>query len=155
MVVDNDRFQFQSTRPRGTRLVFINYCVILARVSIHASARDATKRLERAIGIFQFQSTRPRGTRPAGGSSSLETYSFNPRVRAGRDHSTMIDAITADVSIHASARDATRQDHQIDSSPCFNPRVRAGRDNSCKTTGTTFARFNPRVRAGRDSRPLM
>ena len=98
------------------------------RVSIHASARDAT------------WSRRGRRQR---------SLCFNPRVRAGRDHSYPRSAAPAmfqstrprgtrplppllrllrPVSIHASARDATGFGSGCRGSPSFNPRVRAGRD---------------------------
>ena len=76
-----------------------------------------------------FQSTRPRGTRRPGPSLLVVDFSFNPRVRAGRDvgfcagcaevqfqstrpRGTRLDhedtwKIDLKVSIHASARDAT------------------------------------------------
>ena len=60
------RLRFQSTRPRGTRPVG---AVDLrhVRVSIHASARDATFRTSCLNFNNLFQSTRPRGTRHIGG----------------------------------------------------------------------------------------
>ena len=59
----DDTYEFQSTRPRGTR----------------RSMPSAIKSLS------TFQSTRPRGTRPADRHSMLAGHSFNPRVREGRD----------------------------------------------------------------------
>ena len=184
---------FQSTRPRGTRRSSsrrfrsagsFNPRVRAGRdahrvagsgvlaVSIHASARDATR----------LPDERQRNA------------GFNPRVRAGRDargpltcrRSEMFQstrprgtrrledvgkAAPSKVSIHASARDATREHHPVLVSDCFNPRVRAGRDRSSQARRTMSPfqstrprgtrprsldtlqpgrRFNPRVRAGRD-----
>ena len=102
-----------------------------------------------------FQSTRPRGTRLNEHPESRGSICFNPRVRAGRDlsgwdtealnlvsiHASARDAtkfgvaihVQFDVSIHASARDATwfPRGHPA---PvwCFNPRVRAGRDTAAR-----------------------
>ena len=94
--------KFQSTRPRGTRPRPCS-CAWPCRVSIHASARDATSRA----------------------LSSKCTRSFNPRVRAGRDVKMVFDwdsglfqstrprgtrpenpaaGLACHVSIHASAR---------------------------------------------------
>ena len=78
-------FEFQSTRPRGTRRVWEWTTKHKDRVSIHASARDATPvavdfLLADGVSIhasardataprcmtdvpMMFQSTRPRGTR--------------------------------------------------------------------------------------------
>ncbi len=99
--------QFQSTRPRGTRLFaasidLLTSCfnprvragrdkapaagAVLKPVSIHASARDATHDTSKLNG-------------DAG---------FNPRVRAGRDGVLDDRRFDVMVSIHASARDATR-----------------------------------------------
>ena len=99
--------RFQSTRPRGTRHSPEGQRDTLSRVSIHASARDATStrgisRVRCAVSIHAsardatqtrrtargarwFQSTRPRGTRLT--CSALRSL--------------------RNVSIHASARDAT------------------------------------------------
>ena len=98
-----------------------------------------------------FQSTRPRGTRRPGPSLLVVDFSFNPRVRAGRDvgfcagfaevqfqstrpRGTRLDhedtwKIDLKVSIHASARDATSSAASwCSTTTSFNPRVRAGRD---------------------------
>ena len=76
---------FQSTRPRGTRHNSLKGVSRDGKVSIHASARDATFSVSDLKPSKQFQSTRPRGTRhtiiPCKGSPS----GFNPRVREGRD----------------------------------------------------------------------
>ena len=79
-----DAVAFQSTRPRGTRLLWHSPAskrrcfnprvragrdkqkserVQNALVSIHASARDATEKDFSAALTSPFQSTRPRGTR--------------------------------------------------------------------------------------------
>ena len=116
---------FQSTRPRGTRHIWLpcpprcpsfNPRVRAGRdgvrypshralvVSIHASARDATSRTRRSLSMPRFQSTRPRGTRRGGAFGLVRC--FNPRVRAGRDDFTPVILRYTSVSIHASARDA-------------------------------------------------
>ena len=66
VVVAHVAVVFQSTRPRG------------ARPSFSVSVAPA----------IMFQSTRPRGARPASFSLILRLLlCFNPRARAGRDHS--------------------------------------------------------------------
>ena len=120
---------FQSTRPRGTRLLHDARSKASSFVSIHASARDATPSPQcsgsvRPVSIHasardatacarwsrrtaSFQSTRPRGTRQNMASLPEGTH----------------------VSIHASARDATREKPSRKSrASSFNPRVREGRD---------------------------
>ena len=110
-----DAYEFQSTRPRGTRRARLRLLDRTALVSIHASARDATLKPYNLGLKTEFQSTRPRGTRPLSCSIQCKRKCFNPRVRAGRD---------------------TRQAQQPRWMRRFNPRVRAGRDrptsNACQ-----------------------
>ena len=148
-----------------------------------------------AVRRYLFQSTRPRGTRHrfAGEGDTAVSFNprvragrdvraqraprrcscFNPRVRAGRDPCRLADGKHHTVSIHASARDATRSDAPIDSTPTTfqstRPRgTRRGRVQrqsgahafqSTRPRGTRpvlgkslhgWSSFNPRVRAGRD-----
>jgi len=46
---------FQSTPPRGRRLVLRRLCLVLLRVSIHASAREATE-ARGSHGVINFVS---------------------------------------------------------------------------------------------------
>ena len=104
--------EFQSTRPRGTRHGTW-WMVYNVSVSIHASARDATRAYPSRLYPFpsEFQSTRPRGTRPCSTDAEVLMPCFNPRVRAGRDGVFLLSRSALFVSIHASARDATRRLH--------------------------------------------
>ena len=174
--------EFQSTRPRGARLVRRReHRVCGKRFNPRARAgRDLARGLSAEAGPL-FQSTRPRGARHE-----------RPRRRDVR----------CLVSIHAPARGATR--FRLSSpyllaqfqstrprgarhvpfrlasyiSPCFNPRARAGRDPT-KHIGSTLSNlvsihapargatraitsmtakswcFNPRARAGRDKIPAI
>ncbi len=122
--------RFQSTPPRGRRRWYGAPCGPCCRVSIHASAREATFRRvrpepDRCVSIHAsareatpalylgradggFQSTPPRGRRRvdwAGVAGVL--HSFNPRLRAGGDDITNTPVPQRQVSIHASAREAT------------------------------------------------
>ena len=98
---------FQSTRPRGTRLIFVTY----------------------SVTNYRFQSTRPRGTRRGPGDAgarepdvsihaptwdatklarlSLRLGSFNPRAHVGRDTKYVSMINNMSVSIHAPTWDAT------------------------------------------------
>ena len=122
---------FQSTRPRGTRRTRGQILHAEIGVSIHASARDATPPGPILSARCLFQSTRPRGTRRKTLCVPRGSVRFNPRVRAGRDltidadtssralfqstrprgtrpaHGVSILPRAINVSIHASARDAT------------------------------------------------
>ena len=100
--------EFQSTRPRGTRPVKRVFIREIIRVSIHASARDATQQAQETKASDKFQSTRPRGTRQNSSADTMGLGGFNPRVREGRDDYRLADGKHHTVSIHASARDATR-----------------------------------------------
>ena len=77
---------FQSTPPHGRRRCFQWRSRLRLRVSIHASAREAT-------------------------ISRLHTFphraGFNPRLRTGGDLTAAVVAHVLVVSIHASAREAT------------------------------------------------
>ena len=145
---------FQSTPPRGRRPARGLYARVVCRVSIHASAREAT------ITLFGFinQNTSFNPRLRAGGDASCMAVScvvarFNPRLRAGGDVAECGAVHGAVVSIHASAREATasvassavsgdvfqstpprgrRPCQRLRLSPfrCFNPRLRAGGDNS-------------------------
>ena len=79
---------FQSTPPRGRRPELGSVDINLLRVSIHASAREATLCEVRRLRKRLFQSTPPRGRRP---------------MRSNRYRRFI------EVSIHASAREATRE----------------------------------------------
>jgi len=78
---------FQSTPPRGRRLVWATALAVLSVVSIHASAREATV-------LFL--------------DKSHSIHCFNPRLREGGDfYRRFLHGIISFVSIHASAREAT------------------------------------------------
>ena len=164
-------------------------------VSIHASARDATDRTSAILIILKFQSTRPRGTRlskprkmPAPPSFNprvregrdrcerrrcQEPSGFNPRVREGRDASQFLPREGNSVSIHASARDATRRllraecpvivsihasardatvpPQEPEQNPQFQSTRPRGTRHRAVPEARTHRRFNPRVREGRDA----
>ena len=97
---------FQLTRPRGTRL----------RDFVNLRARNV------------FQLTRPRGTRHTTSGSETKIFSFNSRVRGGRDVAREREKVVALVSTHASAGDATSYVLRHRLRLRFNSRVRGGRD---------------------------
>ena len=78
-------------------------------VSIHASARDATTHNRLVLGSNPSFNPRVRAGRDHFNTEGVRfDECFNPRVRAGRDEQVSNRASDAwDVSIHASARDAT------------------------------------------------
>ena len=76
---------FQLTRPRGTRQDAGVYRAD-ARVSTHASAGDATPRIEEIRRAHAGFNSRVRGGRDQGRRRLQETFGrFNSRVRGGRD----------------------------------------------------------------------
>ena len=96
---------------------------------------------------------RVREGRDTRGSEDRATKAcFNPRVREGRDAYLSARHAKADVSIHASVKDATfAVDFARLQSASFNPRVREGRDSPCRGQVQEPSCFNPRVREGRDA----
>ena len=104
----------------------------LNRISIHAPAWGATRRLWLKPAILQFQSTRPRGARHA---SCVQDSTYTPfqstRPRGARRNLREDLAYYCGISIHAPAWGATAgcgsaaQDKQH-----FNPRARVGRDET-------------------------
>ena len=63
--IDNEADgEFQSTLPRGERLIRFRVGLASVVVSIHAPARGATTKPERfMVAAYPFQSTLPRGER--------------------------------------------------------------------------------------------
>ena len=97
---------FQFTRPRGARLIVASFKCDM-RVSIHAPARGATKKMKINCEICLFQFTRPRGARHAPLIVGDVAFRFNSRAREGRDGSEVGEPLHSSVSIHAPARGAT------------------------------------------------
>ncbi len=106
-------------------------CIYRIKISIHASAREATASFRVPLRIIKFQSTPPRGRRrKPSGTSTRRTVDFNPRLREGGDDG-VVNATSnclsfqstpprgrrrtwneglwwaSCISIHASAREAT------------------------------------------------
>ena len=76
-------------------------------ISIHASARGATIKLFLGGMSYRFQSTPPRGRRRQWARRDFMKQYFNPRLREGGDQIHNRCDYTANISIHASAREAT------------------------------------------------
>ena len=144
---------FQSTRPRGARLLVLGQACDIIAVSIHAPTRGATM-----VGGDVFDGLLVSIHAPTRGAT-YQTYediwinsSFNPRAHAGRDLTLDMLEITQqrfqstrprgarhfrlgavhgilEVSIHAPTRGATcKLASCVWLSKCFNPRAHAGRD---------------------------
>ena len=131
------RIEFQSTRPRGARPLYLPFVKNTLRVSIHAPAWGATRRPH---------------------DPCLSSVCFNPRARVGRDIQAILFA-SGKGSFNPRARVgrdgyAITQTFALDG---FNPRARVGRDGHVRSTTWARRRFNPRARVGRDekaARPL-
>ena len=101
-------YLFQSTPPRGRRLIPVDNLLYKVIISIHASAREATLRFLTLTFLFLiFQSTPPRGRRPVWFIFWTVVINFNPRLREGGDCTWLVLPTVYDISIHASAREAT------------------------------------------------
>ncbi len=167
---------FQSTPPRGGRLLSAVYQAPRPSVSIHAPARGATRGAIFADCGLGFQSTPPRGGRldgarcdcaatlvsihaPARGATPApgadgpdpEDVSIHAPARGATERVPHLRALRR-VSIHAPARGATTGPtaHPRDSAG-FNPRPRAGGDLVDRYREIGIFGFNPRPRAGGDS----
>ena len=123
--------RFQSTPPRGRRPQKTGIFVDRQQISIHASAREATRDCQpfhRYSTAFQstpprgrrpysitsffphagFQSTPPRGRRPRTGNRIVNGMLFQSTPPRGRRQNIHLsDREQSDISIHASAREAT------------------------------------------------
>ena len=124
---------FQSTPPHGRRLLTINLWSYSMKVSIHASAREATRQYRRARGRVQTVSIHasareatPRATMDILYPSCVSIHA-SAREATNADQSRLADT---HVSIHASAREATSgKAPKKRSMDCFNPRLRTGGDD--------------------------
>ena len=152
---------FQSTPPRGKRLEDDIGLQRVTLVSIHAPAREATRRYRhcRELPVSIHAPAREATHHAFGGATPASC--FNPRPRAGSDEavpqgggdmfqstpprgkrprgspSMPQDGV---VSIHAPAREATARDRACQAPSCFNPRPRAGSDQQVRQP-TGHARF--------------
>ena len=147
------RSRFQSTHPQGMRLPRL--CLFLSRfrISIHASARDATDPLQRQIDMLQiFQSTHPQGMRRS--DRQRIQMAMDISIHASARDATGSSAIIWSrhrISIHASARDATRVCRRpLMTTKDFNPRIRKGCDLRQALLLSGKGNFNPRIRKGCD-----
>ena len=124
------------------------------RASIHAPAREATMAtITPARPAIWFQSTPPHGRRHHGKHHVTRLCeSFNPRLRTGGDKTEGDVGTPWSVSIHASAREATRNVWKSSTAmSCFNPRLRTGGDVASRREEEAHACFNPRLRTGGDA----
>ena len=126
----SNEYIFQSTLPRGERLlVCVSNCFLLC-ISIHAPARGATFAIP---------------TRP------FSSFYFNPRSREGSDIGPFKVIRFNGISIHAPARGATEEAlRSLELKNDFNPRSREGSDRLFSSSGIRNSDFNPRSREGSD-----
>ena len=100
---------FQSTLPRGKRRKEATQLGSDLQISIHASAREATcSEFRTAEGQDHFNPRFREGSDRYCPSGSVDSMYFNPRFREGSDSTTHTAAAWVKISIHASAREATR-----------------------------------------------
>jgi len=100
--------RFRSTPPRGRRLTRIIGWPPGKEVSIHASAREATKLVPVVTRAPPFRSTPPRGRRLP--LQALNVTLLQVSIHASAREATMSFQVNEGgciVSIHASAREAT------------------------------------------------
>ncbi len=147
-------FRFRSTPPRGRRPGSAHQPLHLLSVSIHASAREATPIPTNPVFRSMFRSTPPRGRRRTAPMQRASPRGFRSTPPRGRRLSRIwLRAGDRRVSIHASAREATRRTlpHRGHAA-CFDPRLREGGDLRSSARTTTSWSFDPRLREGGDDR---
>ena len=120
-------------------------------ISIHASAREATRASFFVSHNRIFQSTPPRGRRLLIQFRNLQKTNFNPRLREGGDFDSSRCSASTGISIHASAREATRSriwQHMR----CYISIHASAREATIGSIKSTlgFGNFNPRLREGGD-----
>ena len=123
--------EFQSTLPRGERLLHKLCIGLLSYISIHAPARGATPLLLCITLGYRISIHAPaRGATRDLYYFGLSTKDFNPRSREGSDDckSPPLNP-NLRISIHAPARGATFfPNFNSIYNPYFNPRSREGSD---------------------------
>mgnify|MGYP006994312047 CR=1 FL=1 len=100
-----------------------------------------------------FQSTPPHGRRQAAWAAGVRGQKFQSTPPHGRRPGPGCKAEQGgNVSIHASAREATRNVWKSSTAmSCFNPRLRTGGDVASRREEEAHACFNPRLRTGGDA----
>ena len=102
------RYKFQSTHPRGVRLV-----IVISKFTFYVFQSTHPRGVRLPCGhcvqcLEKFQSTHPRGVRHIHNTKSLCNSSFNPRTHEGCDPSFAFGVSRFyHVSIHAPTRGAT------------------------------------------------
>ena len=127
-------FAFQSTRPRGARLLPLSTHNRNKEISIHAPTRGATVGISVGIIFTLFQSTRPRGARQKRRRCQVGGRHFNPRAHEGRDAFAVM---------------------QVDDLDLFQSTRPRGARRTCCRKPRTARNFNPRAHEGRDSRTAL
>ena len=146
--------KFQSTPPHGRRPVERHLPPIDERVSIHASAREATdaRCCSTLPGICFNPRLRTGGDTALHGASSASRTCFNPRLRTGGDEKRAQALQKPIVSIHASAREATGIPCNASLRSLFQSTPPHGRRPINDMHGDiAFFSFNPRLRTGGDT----
>ena len=166
---------FQSTFPRGERLIPLVTHVKSQVISIHVPSWGTTldgwkkscadvkfqstfPRGERHESSdtgplpFKFQSTFPRGERHGRGSGcTLRSY-FNPRSLVGNDAPVISTTKFFEISIHVPSWGTTNfRTKKRNSSLYFNPRSLVGNDYIAEKQSLIEKHFNPRSLVGNDT----
>ena len=162
--------EFQSTLPRGERLLhklcigLLSYisihapargatplllCITLGyRISIHAPARGATRQGGyRQGGDGNFNPRSREGSDKKGQAENVCPFYFNPRSREGSDKHLPLRHCKRYISIHAPAKGATQHNSsRLVPVHNFNPRSREGSDGTgcdCRVDGYVISIHAP------------
>ena len=117
---------------------------------------DGTNGETNAEERTEFQSTPPRGRRPYRSRTGYGRPNFNPRLREGGDSPAgCYITFTGNISIHASAREATIPTISSYAYACrFQSTPPRGRRHKHLYNTSFLLYFNPRLREGGDGNPL-
>ena len=143
---------FQSTPPRGRRRSGTAAKDMFTTISIHASAREATHRVQYAgrRKRISIHASAREATFFSAVLSTVGSISIHASAREAT-HRSRSGTCIRQISIHASAREATP--FRLLPAPVpvyFNPRLREGGDEAGGDEQWISNNFNPRLREGGD-----
>ena len=144
-------YKFQSTPPRGRRR-FHNYEVRILQRGFNPRLREGGDITIFSLQILiKFQSTPPRGRRllaqaAQGFPRSVSIHASAREATKRADKKSLMN----EVSIHASAREATSSSKFAIIFLLFQSTPPRGRRLKCRIPGSTHICFNPRLREGGD-----
>ena len=146
-------YKFQSTLPQGERPERTDGNRSRMKISIHAPARGATRKVRKDTRRMLFQSTLPQGERPnaAREFTGYEFISIHAPARGATRNRRDIIAFSRHISIHAPARGATMAiEKDFDNNNISIHAPARGATRLVRLQQLMHLYFNPRSRKGSD-----